>query len=692
MTAHPIPESNILDLRTPPPAPPRRRWQRPPRAPRDRPPRARRDWRPWRREVYKFLVAVLVIVIPGGLVISISGLFRAAGAVQSEATTGGRALQRGVQALTAWDQTAAAKEFSAANASFKQAADRLDKALGWAEPVWRALPIAGRKIRSAEAALNAGQELSSTAVQAADLLRDSPKPESVSITNDGVLRGSLGFLGPLLNEREAFRDLLVNLSDASAALAQVDARDVPDTYKSGVEVWKRLHPIFFGSDQRVIRVYDLLTELFASHEPREFVVLFQNDDELRPTGGFPGTFLLMKSQAGTFSILDSPVTGPYDVTVQGPKTILPPQPILAVAPYWNFQDAAWFLDAPTSAKFVLDFYERGRGFRPGGVIYVTPALFEDLLHITGPIRPPGYGLHITADNFVRATELQVEFGYDKALNNPKQFLLDLMPAFFDRLGQLPSPKALQALMTTFDHAGRANLILTSEIQKIMETSQALHWDGKLLPSDHDYLAVVHTNLGGGKTDRAMREQARLTVEEKDGRLQHTLKFHREHTGDAKDVLTGHPNRTFIRVYTPLASTLTAIDGATTPPPNFFLTAAPGAVPDDALREAEGKVLVDEQGSTRITEESGRRVYGFWSIVDPGKTQDMTVTYSTPISRPWDLVWQKQPGAQNRGWEVQFKAPKRIKSAVPAADSHLESSHVIRWETSSEISREFRVEY
>lgn len=699
----PIPNSNVLDLRhvtagTEPKA--RRRAWRLPRRPAPEAelhrPAVIRDWARVRREMIKFSIIGFIVLIPTVVIAGAARLSQDAQTVEQSVNEGLAAVRRGSQRLTAWEMETAATEFARAEAAFTQAGERLRQATTGLARGFRWVPIAGRKIDSAESAITAARYLAEAGYRTASMLENSERPDrALELQPGDVVRGSLGFLSPLLSHRDEFATVIESLSRASVAVAEIDARDVPTEYRTAISTWQRLHPVVVGTDgQRLRRLYDGLVGLFASPAPREYLVLFENHDELRPTGGFPGTFMLVKFDDGNFTVLDAPVRGPYDVAALIPKTTLPPQPLLAVAPYWTFQDAGWFFDLPTSSSFTLDFYEEGRGFRPDGILYITPAAVEDLLALTGPIRPPGYGLEITSENFVRATELQVEFGYDKELNNPKEFLLDFIPVFLDRLGRLPSDSALTAFVMFLKHTSEANILMYSEHQELQAIFGQLGWDGAIKDTDGDYLAVVNTNLGGGKTDRVMDERVKLEVEPRDGRLWHRLVIDRQHKGEPKDPLTSAPNKSFIRVYAPPQAELLSLTGNTIPPDTLYQPAQTGAVPSDDLRSIEGRVLVDEGDKSRITDESGRRTFGFWSIVNPGDTQSIVLEYSTalPSGKAWNLIWQKQPGAPQRKWEVRYQpgSSPKLKTAEPAHGRKSFSDHQVVWKTDSDVTRTFEV--
>lgn len=664
-----VPDSNILDLREVlaqqqaavqrPRG--RLRWRSTNRPPKEkkyhRPERPVIDWIKARREIVKFIVIIVMIGLPVGFVFGVVRVTRAAGDVAGLTKQGVTSLQHGGRAMAAYDAQGAITAFVTADATFVKAKTELSKAVWSQTRVASRLPVMGSKYRTAMSALTAaielaraGQELSSSLVGVTP-----PATSGITIENSGSIQGSVGLLGPMLRQPQSFRRGLDHLLAAMTALADIQPADVPLEYRDMVTTWRQVSPLVIEPTGRGGQLADFLTALFAGDQTKEFLVAFQNHDELRPTGGFIGTFMLVKFDRGVFKVLDAPVTGPFDLTAQIPHTSLPPQPLLSIAPYWTFHDANWFLDVPTSSEFLMDFYAQARGFKPDGIVYLTPGLVESLLQLTGPIRPDGYGIDITADNFLRATEQQVEFNYDKALNNPKAFLIDLVPALLQALTKLDPTEGLLAAGVTIQHADQADLLFFSRDPATQKNIVDIGWSGRLLPASDDYLATITSNLGGGKTDRVIDESVDVIVTPQSQGLLHTVSITRHHGGVVGNQLTGANNRSFLRVYAPENAQFIDVTG-NSPAGDFFQPAEPGAKPTPELLTAEGNVLLDQTGSVRITGESGRKTFGAWSLLQPGQTQTVIFRYTTPNTDNgrWSLVWQKQPGVPQRSWHVTYK--------------------------------------
>ncbi len=702
------PDPNVLDLRqlvaqrrveaergrrgwsTKTPSSPRRR---PSLANLRRPSAPPRDWTLFGRELLKFAAVLVIVAGVSAITLGVTKLASAKTSVQHDATTGVQALQDGLSAIGQSQPAEAATHFTAAIQSLTAAEKKLDQA---APALFDRTPFVGGQLKTTRILLTQAQQLATVGQRLSAIMPPGGNPQpAVSIQSNGIIQGSIGALTPLLAQRTEFVSIVSQAVKVVDTLETIDPKTVPSNLRERFTTWQRLLNGLVGSGDTLDNLTKVLLALLAPEQPREYLVVFQNNDELRPTGGFPGTFLLVKFEQGTFKILDAPGNGPFALSDEVANKNLPPQPILSIVPFWTFHDANWYLDVPTSAKTMLDFYAQDRGFTPDGVIFLTPGLMEDLLRITGPVRPDKYTVDITAENFVAATEQQVQFGYDKALNNPKQFLIDLVPLMLTKLSQTGGPDALRALALTLKRANQGDILMYSGQTEMQKTISALGWDGVLLPLNGDYLAVVDTNLGGGKTDRKLDEQVRTVVKLDNGILCHEVTITRTNHNVVNDTTIPTTNRSFVRVYAPPDAQFIGVTGTTVPDEKFFFAPASTAKISADLVRNEGQTLYDNINGIRITNESGRKVFGAWSRVEPGQSQTLVFSYTTPAptSGAWHLDWQHQPGAPLRTWQVVFQVPNPKKvSSTDQAGILSNSNRTVTFSSDSTVNRSFNASY
>ncbi len=699
-------DQNVLDLRQfvaerrAAAEQPRRRWSGfkvpKPSAPKlelHRPAFRPHDWVMFKREILKFGLLVAVVGVVTGVIITATRVVAAKKSVSATATTGLSNLQDGLSALGQSNPEEAATHFSDAQKNFQQAKKELNAAVplgtGSLPGIGKQVTISRRLLTNAEQMADVGRRLSVL------IPPDALQQPAVTIQSDGIVQGSVGVLSSLLDRRDDFVTIVNDAVKVISDVETINPQDAPSAIRNQLISSQRLFDGLIGGGDNLDHLTSFLLGLLAPKTSKEYLVVFQNNDEIRATGGFLGTFLLVKFEQGTFKILDAPGNGPFALSDVIAKNNVPPQPVSSIAPFWTFHDSNWFLDVPTSAKTMLNFYEQDRGFAPDGVIMLTPAVMEDLLRITGPLRPPKYQIDISAENFVAATEQQVQFGYDKALNNPKQFLIDLVPVMIEKISRLAGPDSLRALALTMKNANQGNFLFYSSDSAQQKAIEGLGWDGGILPVNGDYLAVVDENLGGGKTDRSIDEKVKSEVTLDGAFLKHVVSVTRKHNGKVGDKLTGDTNKDFMRVYAPLDAQFIGISGATIPDANFYQASPATAKLPALLKETEGQTLVDQTNGYRITHESGRMVMGAWSMLKPGDSQTLVFTYTTPAptTGTWNLTWQHQPGAPIRQWATVFNLPSGKKMTAASAGGKLSGNQrTVTFTSNSLLSRSFSATY
>ncbi|OGL72431.1 hypothetical protein A3C96_03965 [Candidatus Uhrbacteria bacterium RIFCSPHIGHO2_02_FULL_60_10] len=410
----------------------------------------------------------------------------------------------------------------------------------------------------------------------------------------------------------------------------VDASVLPDEYRGTLAQARERLPVLNAYAAKAAAVAKLLPGIIGADGRRRYLVIFQNDAELRPTGGFMGSYALVDVNNGRLTQVEIPGGGSYDIQGQMPLKLISPQPLHLVNPHWQFQDANWSPDFPTAAKTITRFFEAGTKTSVDGVIALNIPVVEKLLEIIGPVPMPEYGKTIDHRNFYFETQKAVEIDYDKEANRPKKFLADLAPRIIDKTLKADRGQMI-AIAQALDEALRlkqAQLWFRhgDEQQAVGE----LGWDGAMKTTGGDFLALVHSNIAGQKTDRVMRDE--VSHEAKimaDGTTIVTLTLKRVHAGESGALFSGVRNVDFLRVYVPAGSVLVEAKGFTPPDPKLFKIPEPGYAVDGELAAAEESLRVDAASGTRVYVEGGRTVFGNWLQTDPGQSSIATLVYQLP---------------------------------------------------------------
>jgi len=318
----------------------------------------------------------------------------------------------------------------------------------------------------------------------------------------------------------------------------VDIQDIPAEKRGQFLLVKRNLPTFIGLVKSFDRHEALFEELLGGNGPRKYLFLLQNNQEMRATGGFIGSYALMDMNGGVMRRFF--VDGIFNPDGQLKENIVPPKAIQKVSAAWSLHDSNWFPDFPKSAEKAIFFYEKTGGPTVDGVITLTPTLMQKLLSVTGPITLPQYGLTVDEDNFIPIIQEQVEVKYDKEENQPKKILADLTALLLEKVFTSQDKTALYKIAEALvEGLNEKQMLIYMRHRETEALIDAAGWSGRVLKASGDYLSVIHTNINGYKTDGVIDETIRHQAEiENDGSIIDTVAITRTHRGDRRPTSGG----------------------------------------------------------------------------------------------------------------------------------------------------------
>lgn len=648
--------------------------------PRVRPWRVR--WRTGLGEPLRVGVSALVF---GGFIATLASLGdlpRVARQTEAIAQRGTEALTSGVRSLLAADTRAGASEFADALSTFQEALRQLNDSTTLLQRIAAGLDPDAR-LTSAQALLALGERaaaLGTDATKVVELFQDSSK---------GSLTGTLEAILPRLTRlEEGLSALLKDLDALNLAALPEDAAQTVGALNGSLHVLQRGIRGFIASQAVVL-------ELLGGRHDRQYLVMFQNNRELRPTGGFIGSFALVDVSRG--EVRKVQVDTIYNPDGQLKDFLVPPAPLQKITDRWFARDANWFADFRASASKVAHFFERSTGPTVDGVLAVTPDLLEDLLRLTGPIPMPDYGVTVTAENVTRETQRLVTYEYDRERNEPKAFIADLVPEVFGRVTTLPKERWGEMMGTFVTAFAKKHLLVYLRNEEAEAAVVRLGWGGTLpvLPPAAataltDHLGRVEANVGGHKTDGLIEQTVDHEVTfTKQGAVDVTLVVTRHHRGSKAGSVgvppdedpERKPNIVYERTFVAHGSELLEARGFTREsdvPFVFANTADYGSFRmDEDVHALEADSRVHESG-VRLGTESGFTTVGGWIVTEPEETTVTVLRYRLPFRLPrpsllpsilrYELLLTHQPGHLPVLTRSSLRVPEgfRISWAGPAS--------------------------
>lgn len=504
------------------------------------------------------------------------------------------------------------------------------------------------KVNAADKLATAGQNLSKAGENLALAFGN------FSMTNIFANKG----LAKLIGE---FKTVLIsaegNIISARNLLADIDSSFLPVEKQELFINFKNKIPEFQDYIGEAIDYSSFLLGAVGQTEVKRYLILLENNSELRATGGFPGSYGVVTFEKG--QLKEVIVDDIYNIDGQLKENIIPPKPLAHITPNWGMRDANWFFDFPTSARKVEEFYRKEGGVAIDGVMAITPDIIGEILEVMGPIELTNYGITLDAKNFVSLIQNEVEYGANRA--QPKTILKDLAPKFFERLAKQDREHWVNIYKILVDAVVQKHLLAYFNSPNLQKVAVTNGLGGEIKNSAGDYLAVIFSNIKGSKTDAMTDSKFKLeTSLAYDDKLVHELAIERTHNGgNSKYGFYNRINVDYVRVYAPLGSTLDKIEGNSLPNFRPLIGYADYNFKTDPDLGRIESITSHPFPGVDVYTESDKTVFGFWLTVKPQEKRTVTLAYRSPESLSagrYQLLWQKQPGTRNIKTDFNFHLP------------------------------------
>lgn len=380
--------------------------------------------------------------------------------------------------------------------------------------------------------------------------------------------------------------------------------------------------------------------LLGSEGERTYLVIFQNDKELRPTGGFITAYSIAKVNNGKFVPVSSSDIYDLDSTYQ--PSVPAPAPVIKYlqGPYLisknlRLRDMNWSPDFEEAMKLFANEASKVEKTKFDGIIAVDTQTLVNLLDVIGPIGVPGFGNFSTSITpecncpqviYELESFADVEGPIVWSENEPgkivfappnyddrKKIIGPLMNSILSNaLGQ-PKEKIPLLFEAGFTSVMEKHVLLYMFDEKVQTAVKSAGYGGKLVDYEGDYLHINDANLGGRKSNLYVKQEVVQEIAvAKDGSTEKTVtityKNPEKHDGWLNSVLPS-----WVRIYVPKGSELISIDG------------------------------LEEKAATY--DEYGKTVFGGLYRLRPQGVSKVTIKYKLPfkVTDEYKMMIQKQPG-------------------------------------------------
>ncbi len=428
----------------------------------------------------------------------------------------------------------------------------------------------------------------------------------------------------------------------------------------------------------------ILIPWLKSDSPRHILVLFQNPSEIRPAGGFLGSYadiVLDKASVASIEVHDI-----NDADRLLDLKVIPPQPLQAEVSRLRAADANWFFDWSKSAAEVTKLIEASKLYGAASTtlstsssttfdaaIAVSPKIIGDLLHLTGPVIIKDARVTLDENNFLVEIQRQVQLGQAVQATYPKNILRELSSELMAQIAAFDDTRKQQLLRAAGQWLTEKDTMFYFKDPDLENFFKDFNSAGTVYAPgpdfEGDYLALVDANAGGGKSDLYIKQDVTLASQiNASGTVVNHLVVDREHGGNASPYWWYKtPNLDYLQIFLPDASQLInfsgGIDKKIYPAVNY---AKNGYTTDPLIAEVESGIQkVFNYPAVTSHEESGKEVFATWSSMKAGEKKEIIFDYSHRLflspteGTEYQFVFEKQAGT-SRHYKFTVSAPVGFK--------------------------------
>lgn len=379
--------------------------------------------------------------------------------------------------------------------------------------------------------------------------------------------------------------------------------------------------------KKEVQTIDALVSEFTKKDgvERRFLLLLQNNMELRPGGGFLGQYAVMKMKDGEVTGLTFEDANLLDQRIQAKIPTPYPFEKLMSLKKWKFRDSNFSPDYPTNVEKAKYFYRLAGGNSDfDGVVAVNATTFERAFELTGPINVNG--VELNSGNAVLKLEEIVEKKYLLNENIDTQHRKDVMKTLagqmMEKLTSLNNVSKLSSFV--LGELRNKDVMLNFVDENLQKMVKEVHWDGAVNTDwDGDYFMMVDANMGALKSDYYIKRSIEYNVD-----------------------LTGE--KPIAEVFLPYKHTATYGDWRTSDYHSYLRVYAPKGA----------KLLEREMVSYPLeAEEFGKSYFGFTLHVLINRGTNVRLKYELPESvreGNYKLLIQKQSGTGDVPVKVKVK--------------------------------------
>lgn len=244
-----------------------------------------------------------------------------------------------------------------------------------------------------------------------------------------------------------------------------------------------------------------------------FIVILQNSDELRATGGFMGSYASIDMNEGVLSKVA--IQDIYQPDGQFTGFVAAPP---GVAEYLSdgkglrLPDSNWDPDFSKSAQQIMQFFAYGKEHQVEGVIAVNLHVAEEVLRLIGPVYLPDYNQTVTAENLsslARADRQEFFPGSQQKRQFLQALFIQLKIQLSEAIASRPQD-FIQLFLSEIEHKEIQAFVLSPKLSPLINDLGLVNTVSTHPSSQYYYF--IESNVGINKANRLVSREVAMTLQ------------------------------------------------------------------------------------------------------------------------------------------------------------------------------------
>lgn len=321
--------------------------------------------------------------------------------------------------------------------------------------------------------------------------------------------------------------------------------------------------------------------LLGNDSPRKYLVLFQNDGELRPAGGFITAYAFLEVNKGKIKPMSSEdiysLDASYKPQLKAPDALVKYVKLpYGTDPRWRLRDMNLSPDFSSSMQIFSEQFSKTSKTDFDVIVAVDTKFLTKLLRVLGTVGVFGWG------NFSAEPEPkcygcpQAIYQLENIITRPvntlkterKAVLGPLMYSILANVFGSPKERMPSLFEAFFTSIQEKHVVFYTKDEKIEKALESFNLAGRLKPYDGDYFHLNDSNFSGAKVNMFIKQQIEQKIEiAKDGTVTKAVTVTYKNPAPASDcnlerggLCLNAPYRDWVRLYVPQGSTLIESSG------------------------------------------------------------------------------------------------------------------------------------